>query len=362
MNRLLIVLLVLASTAEAFAQQRAPLLTSQRQRIQITTSVLYQRYMEDDAEIAELSFPLFISMPLGRRMGISLLASQATASGDGLETVTGFDDVQVTLSYARRLGRSSLVLNVGTNLPSGKHGLTQGEFDTVVPLSFNFYDFQVAGFGQGLSVSPGVTWAIPLSDDFVLGVGASYLYRQGFEPLEGMEDSFTPGNEILLTGGVDLRLSRRAVLAGDVTYTLYEEDEVGDVAVFGAGSKTTATVQFKHYQGFNELRLVGRYRGRAPSEVLSDSVLVTQPERALPNEFEVRATYTRRLSSVVTAGFLLGGRYFEETPLFAEKQLLDVGLMPDVRLSHVLSLTTRFIYTLGTFEGFEAGGGLALHL
>ena len=358
----LLVLLVLAPAGGSFAQERPLLQTSQRQPVQITTLALFQRYVEDEMTLSEMSFPVFVYVPVGRGVGLSLLASQATASGDTLETLSGLNDALVTLSYARRLGRSSLVVSVSANLPSGKQELTQDEFSTSIPLSLNFYDFRVSSFGQGLSLSPGLTFATPLSESFVLGLGASYLYKGSFKPLQGMEDRYEPGSEILLTGGMDIRLSQRAALSGDVTYTLYDTDRVGELEVYDSGSKTTATAVFRHHQGFNVLRLLVRYRGRAKSSVLSDTMLVTQTERTLPNQVEVRALYRLRLRPSVSTGLLVHGRFFEETAVFTKKQLLDVGLLPEVKLSNTLSVIGRFIYTLGTIDGFEAGGGLTLRL
>ncbi len=358
----LLVLLVLAPVGGSFAQDRPLLQTSERQPVQITTSALFQRYVEDEMTISEMSFPVFVYVPVGRHVGLSLLASQATASGDTLETLSGLNDALVTLSYARRLGRSSLVVSVSANLPSGKQELTQDEFSTSIPLSHNFYDFRVASFGQGLSLSPGLTFATPLSESFVLGLGASYLYKGSFKPLQGMEDRYDPGGEILLTGGMDIRLSQRAALSGDITYTIYDTDRVGELEVYDSGSKTTATAAFRHHQGFNVFRLLVRYRGRAKSSVLSDTLLVTQTERTLPNQVEVRALYRLRLRPSVSTGLLVHGRFFEETAVFTKKQLLDVGLLPAVKLSNRLSVIGRFIYTLGTIDGFEAGGGLTLRL
>jgi len=372
MKRWLLLLLALVIATSSLAQELPLLLSSQRRPVLVSVSAYYQDYAASGATstelgvpagITEVSVPIFVQIPLSRTVGVSLLASQATVSGEALETLTGFSDAQVILSFARRLGRSSVVVNVGANLPSGKQKLTRAEFGTAIPLSYNYYDFRVPGLGQGLSVSPGFTLAVPLGRGFVVGLGASYLYKGRFEPLQHMEERFDPGDEILVTGGLDVRLGRRSALAGDVTYTIYDRDRVGDEAVYGAGDKTTATVQVRSRLGrFDEFRLVGRYRSRAKSDVLADSQLVADAFRVLPDQIEVHATYRLRVSPVLYTVLLAGGRFFEETSFFAAVKLYDVGLMPAVRLSNSLTLSSRFIYTLGDIEGFEAGGGLTVRL
>ena len=44
------------------------------------------------------------------------------------------------------------------------------------------------------------------------------------------------------------------------------------------------------------------------------------------------------------------------------KILRDIGLTPEFSLSDTVALRVRFLYTLGDFTGFEAGGGLAIEL
>ena len=107
---------------------------------------------------------------------------------------------------------------------------------------------------------------------------------------------------------------------------------------------------------------MGRYRSRAESEVLADSVLVTATQRTLPNQALARATYQFRLSQTLSASLFVSGRYFDQTSVFTEKTVFDLGLLPVVRLSNSLHLSGRFVYTLGDVEGFEAGGGLTVRL
>ena len=55
-------------------------------------------------------------------------------------------------------------------------------------------------------------------------------------------------------------------------------------------------------------------------------------------------------------------RLFEETPVYPGHNVVDLGILPSVRISDTTFLTARFIYSAGDITGFEAGGGLSIEL
>lgn len=354
-------LLLLAPGGGLLAQEGVEL-TSRRPPFQATTSAYYQRYVHGGLDVAELSFPVSAVLPLNRRMSVSLRTSPATASGRGLQTLAGPSDAQLGLSYYRSGERSSIVFSLGVNLPSGKRALTREELETLKVVSRPFFDFRVPSLGQGLNLAPGFTWAARVRENLVLGLGASYQYRGRFEPLAQMEERFDPGGEVLLTGGADVRLTPVSALSGDVTYTLYAADRVGERQVYEAGNTALATLRFMQARGFNELHLLARYRSRARSDVLAAGGFVTEAERTVPDQGEVRGTYRLRVNRTVHLGLMAGGRLFGESRGYGRQHLVDAGLLPELRLSGALRVAGRFVYSAGSFSGFEAGTGLVLTL
>ena len=372
MKRLILTLLLMGLAGEGFAQDDALYLSSQQPPVQIFFGALYQNYSDDDSDISEFSIPLALSVPLGRSFGLSLIANQASVSGDDLESVSGLSDAQVGFSYYQRVGEGSVVLSLGANLPSGKRELTPDEFETSIFLSQHFYNFRVPGFGQGFNLSPGIVVAFPVSETVVLGVGAAYQLKGGYKPQEGMQDDYTPGNEILLTGGLDVRAGAASNLSADVTITLYDSDTLGDVDVYSSGNKVTATAQWLSYLQANVLRLVARYRSQAKSSRPAVLGAADEDLRTLPSQVWLMGSYRHRLSPAFHLGVLAQARLFGETDavaaapfgpdFFESKSLFDVGLTPEVALSDNVALRLRALYTLGDFTGFEAGGGLAVEL
>jgi len=355
----LFLLSLLMPAAPALAQVDA-YLSSVRPPVQVSMMGIYERYVDEDVAISQFSVPLSVLIPLGNSVGIGLQTSPAAAGGDALESLGGLSDARLALSYYARMGTSSIVASVTANLPSGRKGLTSAEFATSVLLSQNFYEFRVPTLGQGLNLAPGLTWATPLSDDVVLGLGAAYHFRGGFEPLEdGVQ--YDPGDEILITGGLDAGLSEAWTVSGDLSFTYYGTDTVGDVERYRSGSKVATTLQLARRSNQNELRLLARYRTRARGEVPLAGDFVTEEERTVPDHVLLHAGY-RYTTNATAVTLFAQGRLFSETQVYPSTRVADVGVLPEYALSAQWSLLTRFVYTLGDFSGFEGGIGLSARL
>ncbi|HMB91885.1 MAG TPA: hypothetical protein VKP65_13615 [Rhodothermales bacterium] len=362
MKRTLFILLLLGLTLPSFAQEGSMYLSSQRQPIRVSVNALYQTYERDSLQVSEVSVPVSILVPIGQKVAFSLQAGQASATGDNLESLSGVSDVQAGLSFLQKIGSSSLVLSLGANLPSGKRELTEQEFQTSLLLSQHFYDFRIPGFGQGFNVAPGFVWAFPMSETVVLGLGASYQYKGAYRPLAEMPEDYDPGDEIIITGGLDIKAAPTTNLSADVTYTTYTSDKLGEEEVFAVGDRLVATGQVLTYFGVNELRVVGRYRGQSESSLPAGAGGTDEALRTLPAQGLIRLAYRQALGNMVWVGLLGQARLYDETSLFEKASLFDAGLLPEVAVSPSVRLQSRFIYTFGDFSGFEVGGGLVLSL
>ena len=362
MKRTLFILLLLGLTVPGFAQEGGLYLSSQRQPVRVSLNAIYQTYERDSLQISEVSVPVSILVPFGQKVAFSLQAGQASATGDDLESVSGISDVQAGLSFLQKIGTSSLVLSLGANLPSGKRELTNEEFQTSLLLSQHFYDFRMPGFGQGFNVAPGFVWAFPLSETVVFGLGASYQYKGAYQPLAERAEEYDPGDEIIITGGLDIKAGATTNLSADVTYTTYTTDKLGEEEVFAVGDRIVVTGQVLTYFGVNEFRIVGRYRGQSDSSLPAGTGGTDEALRTLPAQGLVRLVYRQALGNIVRVGLLGQARLYGETGLFEEASLFDAGLLPEVAMSPSVRLQSRFIYTFGDFSGFEVGGGLVLTL
>ena len=329
--------------------------------IRITTGAVYQQYADADSRLQQVSFPITAFVPVSRPFAVSFAASPALVSGEAVASLQGLSDAQIALSYYQRMGAASGVFSLSANLPSGKRALTQEEFETSALLSQNFYGFRLPVFGQGLNLSPGVTFAFPAGDQAVLGIGASYQYRGSFEPLVGMTDSFKPGDEILITGGGDVRVADAWALSADITYTLYQADRLGDEDVYETGDQLAVSIQALGNLGTNQLRVFGRFRNKGKSTLPVAGASVPAP-RTEPTQGRLLISYRVRVLETVHATLIAQGRYFEATDLFDARSLFDIGAGQEFVITPEVSLTSRFVYTFGSFPGVEIGGGLAFTL
>jgi hypothetical protein len=356
-------LLAVTSSTDVLARQNAVDLTSQRQPTSVSMMGVYQSYEEDGLlSMSQLSFPLVIDVPLGRRLRLNAWANRMQTEGEGVQSLSGFSDAQVILSFAQPLGSGSLVVSMGANVPTGGSELTAEEFETVILLSQAAYDYRVPSLGQGLGLSPSVTWAFPVSRSVVAGIGASFQYRGSYKPLGALEDEYVPGDEILMTVGLDTRLSRTTALSLDMTYAIYAADRLGEKDIYEAGNKITTSFLIRGYRGFDEWRLVGLYRNRAKSDELAGTSLVTEEQRTVPNEVMLRASYGLRVNSVLTTTLQAEVHLFDETEIYPKRSVVDLGVTPSFRVSPRVTFLSRFVATLGTVSGFEAGAGLSVTL
>ncbi|CAN0573927.1 unnamed protein product, partial [Laminaria digitata] len=225
-----------------------------------------------------------------------------------------------------------------------------------------FYGFCVPVLGQGLNISPGITVAYPLGDNVVGGVGFSYQLKGSFKPVVNMIDSFTPGNEMMITGGFDFRLADSWALSTNVSYVMYQADELGSTSVFESGAQTVAVLQvLGNVGGSNQMRVIARYRTKAKSTLPAGDQFITAP-RTIPEQFQVLGSYTLSIQENLNASLIGRVRHYQDTDFFATKTLFDVGASPEVAFSESVSAVMRFVYTFGSFPGVEIGGGLAFSL
>ncbi len=361
MRHFLLVMLMLVPLTPVWAQSGQVYLAGQRQPTQVTIFPVYQQYDDDGVKISEFSVPVVAFFPLKRNLGVSLHVSQANASADGFESLSGLTDVQLAASYFRRVGEGSVVLNLGLNLPSGKQDLTDEEFNTLLLVSRNVFDFRVPGFGRGLGIAPSITWAQPLSERFVVGVGVSFQYRASFDPVEGLAGSFDPGEEVLLTGGFNARVGAGASLSGDVSVTLYGTDTLGDVDVFEAGAKTVVTAQYRQTRGFNVLWLLARYRTRAEGSLIENGTTL-DAGKLNPDQFELRGQYRYRVHQGLYVGAHAQARLLDEALNVEKTNLLGAGVSAEFTVSPQVRVPLRFTYVFGDLTGLETGVGLIINL
>jgi len=330
---------------------------------------IHQSYtIDNDSSLSEFSMPIEVYWPISRETSLSLYTSYANAAGNNLTEVSGLSDTQISWNYY--LENQNLVFNLGLGMPTGKTALDSLEFQTSLFISQYYWNFTVPSFGQGFNLSPGITWAIPLSDAAVMGLGLSYQFRGGFLPVKYTEDVYKPGNEVLLTGGLDLRLGRLSTLSGDIIFNSYGPDTYADtMEVYKSGNKLVTSVQFKNYYTHDLLFLSFRYRSKAKSQIIDRNSatgtyeLIAEREKSYPNHIELTGWYKHRHSVSFFMSYGLEGRFYEETGIYKGSKLISIVLAPEIKLSNRSRLSGKLKYWTGSYStdvplsGLEIGAG-----
>lgn len=359
MQRISLFIVLFAFTVlPALAQTPNMYMGSEQQPIRVRTGAAYQQFADQDRRLSQLSFPVSAFIPFTRNLAFSLYTNPAMVSGESITALEGLSDSQVALSYHQQIGQGSIVVSFGSNVPSGKRELTEAEFATTALISQDFYGFFVPVFGQGLNLSPGITVAYPLGESMVGGLGFSYQLKGSYKPVENMLESFKPGDEMMITGGLDFKIGSSWALSTNVSYVLYQTDELGATPVFESGAQTLISVQVLGSTGPSQTRLIARYRTKARSQVPAGDLLIVAP-RTVPEQFQLLGSHTLTIQENLRASLIARLRHYQDTAFFTDKTLFDLGASPEVAFSESVSAVMRFVYTFGSFPGVEIGGGLA---
>lgn len=343
--------------AERAPAQPGPSLRSVDRSVEVALDPTYQYYETDAGRgLTQGSTTLTASVPLGQRVTVEARAGYAQMGGDRLARLRGLTDAVGRLTYAQPVGEGSLVLSTTVNAPVGRQELSADALRTTRYLSRNFYDFRVSSFSRGLSVSPRVTWAVPLTDRFAVGIGVGYQHQRGFEPQAGRGE-YVPGDGLGANGGFDYKLTPASALGVDVAFRRYAPDRLEGSRSFDAGARISGTVRYLFRSGFTTVRAVARY---ANWEESTFGYRVGGPERGqvIPSHAMVLGSVQTRLASAIDLQVRASGHRYAETVQAGAKLFGRLSVSPAVEVADGLTLSPHGAATYGSVLGL--GGGLRI--
>jgi hypothetical protein len=337
--------------------QSGPSLRSDRRPVRVAIDPTYQYYRTSEEQVlTQLSTRLGVFVPITRQLSVRARADYARMGGDGLRQVQGPTDVAGQVTYAQQIGEGSVVVSLAANAPTGKQKLTADELRTTRPISQNFYDFRVTSFSRGLSVSPQVTVAYPITDRFVVGIGGGYQYQRGFRPQARLEADYVPGNGVGVNGGADYKLTPSSALGIDLSYRRYGADTVGGTPRFDAGARMAGTLRYLRRSGFTTVRAVLRYSRWEESEFGLRDGRLTRQGQVLPPHGLALVSYRTRLVEGLRLKTRVSGHVYRETISGGRKSFGRAYVSPSIGVGEVLSVEPHGTVTYGSYLGL--GGGL----
>jgi len=355
--------LVLTFPSEVAAQEA--LLTAQDQPVRVSLTPAYQRVETNGETATQSSTTLRWRIPLGDRVRLLGQAQAARSDSDIGRAVHGLDDARLGLVVAQPVGRGSLVGRIDVGVPVGKNAMAVEELQTVRQTSWSFADFRVPGFGTGASVVPRISYATPLGDRFVVGLGAAYQFLGSYRPVENASRSYDPGDGIEVFGGFDAQLSRTSAVALDLRYSRFGTARSGSIDRLEPGTSFGGTLQYRYETDRQAVRVEAAYQNWDESSVQPyvvgpDAPASLSRQQLVPSRLRIRTAYQQRLGERVVLRGRLGGAYFWRTDLNDRKRVGLLTLRPDVRLSPAWTLTP--ITQVATGDLFSFTGGLRLGL
>jgi hypothetical protein len=323
----------------------------------------YGSWSDDSQELSQFSTVVTASYALSRPLSVSFRAGQAQTDGPA-GSLNGFTDSQFGVSY--HVESSGLIFSLIVNTPTGKRGMTAEEFEVDTLFRKEIFTFQIPRYGQGLNVHPAAAFAFPLSDEFVLGFGAGFQYMGSYQPLLGYGD-YDPGDEVVLSGGFDVRVDEASGFVGDIVYSIYGKDTFEGEEVFQPGNKVLATLRYNRFFDYNELSLLARFRRRADGKIAVGNAWVNELNQPSPDLIDLTGQYKLRLTGRLDAAIHLDVRWFHS----ATSDLYDVtlfggGFRPELEIStmvRVLGFASFWkgeSHGAGTLTGWDLGLGVGI--
>jgi hypothetical protein len=267
-------------------------------------------------------------------------------------------------------------VSLGASLPTGKTGLSPLQLATASTLSLDDYAFATPSFGRGLVLSPGVSIALPLSETAAFGMGTVYSIASEYTLVESDDAQYAPGNELLLTAGIDATLGRTSMMTVEGSYVVYGDDAYRE-ATYSPGGTLGGAVRLSIGGGTLRTRMLASVRrvsdGRfaVPRALFRADVPYTRPTQGT---LALSVDVVRPAFDVGLTGGLRTYASDAESPsgtapvsaLADQQVLLDVGIAPSLRLSPTARLrgaltTTRAIGREAEdapFSGVRASMGL----
>jgi len=247
---------VVLFTVSLFAQEEV--LPVVRNTI-ISTGINFQVWrIEDSTEpISQLSFPISIVMPVKADMNISVTHTPSYSWWYGDNKISGLSDTWIQGAYV--FLNDKFMIDLGVGIPTGKVRLSNAEYELSRVLSKRVYQFKAPVAGQGFCAKAGFASAYDVSERLVLGIGASFIKKTGYHPVNytykynisadstvttQWDGEYKAGDEFTINVGFDFRIAEQMKLMFDALYTRYGKDERDGKEVFEAGDRLDFNMGF----------------------------------------------------------------------------------------------------------------------
>ena len=330
--------------------------------------------LKDRGKFLQQSVSAALSVPISNRILLTVSNSPGIAKSDTMK-LQGITDTRVAFSYV--VPGDRVWINGGVSLPTGVTKLTESQLRVASIISQSALAYHVPVFGQGTNANLGFAYAFPAQRRFIVGLGASVLYKGEYQPssITGLSDKYDPGDEISVNGGFDYTtFSKSSRLSADVTVTNYFPDKLNGENFIQSGLRVMTVVVYSLKWGETAHLVQFRTRLRTQSEIFNSGVS-EKFKSSQHYEFQYTASWFP-MKWCSLSGLLEGKAYTgDQIPLgiglfeTGKANLFSGGVEAGAAVFSSLSVSLNAKYGTGSVDidnvkntatGIEFGGGMRL--
>lgn len=350
-----------------------------------TVGASVERYMfTDDAAVGIKGISL-ITIPVTAetdvmdrftvQLGTALARGSVTRANGESSSITGLTDTALRVAMpVNELATVGLTLRV----PTGKSTFGAEQLAVAGAIAADLLPFRISSWGTGGGIGLDVSGATPVGD-YGVRYSAGYQVAGSFDPIEGAEFSYRPGNELRARVVVDRSLDRGRKAALQVGMMRYGNDQLEGQNLYRAGNRYQLIGSYSLPAGAAGSAVayggvLHRSRGSAlipPGSVgqpLSDGpsqslLLLGAGMRTMYQSYRVMPSADVRLlrsSDGLGQGFILSAGTAAEVPL-GRTDFIDQGLLlvptARLRLGRILVVEGASSMVLGIEIGATARFG-----
>ena len=323
--------------------------------------LVYQSWTIEDSAGAQTKLtqwvvPIMAYIPVHDNWEVIFSSSTAGSTVDldnsSNTDLSGLNDTRISV-YTSFLN-DRLMLSMGLNLPTGKKALTNEEVGVTGWLTESFLNFPIKNYGEGFGINFEAGYARTV-DIYSFGMGAGYIFKTAYEPLDGTDD-YKPGNQLRL-GGFGSFNNDQILGSLSMVYYIFADDELDGEPVFRDGNMADLKLQFGFIQG-NVVTIVGfREILRSKDKRIEDSQLVTEAEKSHGAESRVylqsELTVNEKLAVKGLINYKrIAANGYDDTSLrsLGSSNYLGLGFGGEAAMTDIIKAYGQFEYYTGSAD------------
>ncbi len=302
--------------------------------------------------VFEATLPIEVSYPIRDNIHLQINHSPAV-SQFGDVSITGLSDTWLKANY---IFAENAVASIGLGLPTGKTKLDSTELILAKLLSWQSFQFALPVYGQGLTLSGGMLYAYPFTDNLSVGGGVNFVYRAKYNYSNEFASEIDPGEQIGLNIGVDYLILDNLRSTFDFVFNYFTPDKIKGIEIFASGPQFLGLMSLQYHREKQTFWFNAKYQTKAKNQIydyLTES-LKTEEKNSNITIREISVGGRFQVSGKVAISVMAEARsYVENEFRHGWTDIGGGGVVGEYQLSEQLSLFSGVKLFYGDGEIFD---------